>query len=251
MGVILWAHGRSATDTLANAFGHIAKMPYCNHVKEGFKNLAKRGLFLSTLSLRRCIEKKQLFTHVKPMHLVANQSALKTPAAFFMGAWDAGFRTVISSFRTNQLATAVSSYELKNKKQSHRTFDGAEQNKLINKFKAQWHSYRNGVVAATALGYVVVELNFTQVTTQLCESVNLVLDAMLAHHAATGYRDKTAPTRCTTASISAANHNKHMHSSHHNALLWQRIGKINAKLVTDQLQGSDYEWMLNLSALGP
>eukprot|EP00438_Fugacium_kawagutii_P011781 Skav222955 [mRNA] locus=scaffold1489:728397:729569:- [translate_table: standard] len=54
-----------------------------------------------------CMESGQRLLHVKPEHL----EKLRTPHDFFKAAYRAGFRTVVASFRENQLARDVSSFK--------------------------------------------------------------------------------------------------------------------------------------------
>ena len=76
--MILWAHGRSATDTFAHSLLQTASWTYCRGQKEGFKS---KGL--SEPELQACIERREFLVHVKPMHLTAAGSLLPKPSVFF------------------------------------------------------------------------------------------------------------------------------------------------------------------------
>ena len=94
VGLILWAHGRSATGTFASALLTTDHMEYCNGMKEGFK---RRVLSKSTLA--RCIERGQYLTHIKPQHLRNLDSKLQKPSIFFPAAWESGFGILVAIFR--------------------------------------------------------------------------------------------------------------------------------------------------------
>ena len=106
-GVVLWSHGRSATDSFALSFSSSSGLRYCNGEKEGFK----RGWrALDEEALRRCVRAGEMFMHLKPMHL--EMEGRPGVEEFFEMAKRAGFGTVVASFRRNVLAREVSSYEL-------------------------------------------------------------------------------------------------------------------------------------------
>ncbi|KAK7248740.1 hypothetical protein SO694_00040262 [Aureococcus anophagefferens] len=53
-GVILWAHGRSATDTYCGTLKDSAHFRYCNGIKEGFNTQHRQGRDLTRKNLERC-----------------------------------------------------------------------------------------------------------------------------------------------------------------------------------------------------
>ena len=73
--------------------------------------LARWRKNLTHQALQKCINRGQRFVHIKPQHLHQERGALQSAGRFYDAAWLAGFRAVISTFRSNSLARAVSSYE--------------------------------------------------------------------------------------------------------------------------------------------
>ena len=303
-GVLLWAHGRSATHTLGNTFSTVAHMPFCNGIKEGFYGIDKhrdRGN-LSFHALQRCISRGELFSHVKPSHLQQEHSAFRGlgPSSFFKAAWAAGFRTVIATFRANQLAREVSSYEQsverehRNGQLQNRTFwdkiserwskqlrgrgaaameaanapnkasgalEAQQRSRLPALFAEEREEYTNGLEAAKANGFAVVELSFDQVTMDLCRSIDHTLDQMATLKGATRYTHGTnTNAECEIAVSNSKHHHTHLARSNLNKkarVLAKRInhsktdpnGGLRAALdVAEALRGTSYEWMLNLSA---
>ena len=59
-GVILWAHGRSATDTFCEAMRQAAHLTYCRNIKEGFNHLHAEGKRLTRNRLKKCVRRGQL-----------------------------------------------------------------------------------------------------------------------------------------------------------------------------------------------
>ena len=59
-GVILWAHGRSATDTFCEAMRQAAHLTYCRNIKEGFNHLHAEGKRLTRNRLKNCVRRGQL-----------------------------------------------------------------------------------------------------------------------------------------------------------------------------------------------
>ena len=274
MGVVLWSHGRSATTTLSNTFQKVTSFPYCNGLKEGFMGLARRRKNLTLQTLQDCINRGQRFLHMKPKHLHQERSALKTAGQFFNSAWLAGFRTVISTFRSNQLAREVSSYERMHTVKGHTNeafatrvssrqlaHSSSQSNwnvsdstlakpSLIRLFAHEHAAYTEGVRAAKAQGFVVITLNFDDVTTELCGSFKRIFEQMLMFKNVTGY-SRTSNAHCKTASRGISEIHANV-PSHHRLPLAERIGgDAAAQAVVDELRGSPYEWMLNLSATTP
>ena len=94
VGIILWAHGRSATDFFASSLLMTGQMEYCNGKKEGFKDHV-----LSKPALTRCTKQRQYLTHIKPKHLRLSDSELQEPSVFFPAAWESGFGVLVAAFR--------------------------------------------------------------------------------------------------------------------------------------------------------
>ena len=68
-GVILWAHGRSATDTYCLTLRRSARMNFCRHMKEGFNTKHASGVLLRKKRLEKCGKSGELLTHIKPSHV--------------------------------------------------------------------------------------------------------------------------------------------------------------------------------------
>ena len=99
-GVILWSHGRSASDALAGTLKASANFSYCNGLKEGFGNKHDSRL-VSKQALDACRDRNQMLTHVMPVFLDKPGNALTTPKAFFLAARDRGFKVVVAVWREN------------------------------------------------------------------------------------------------------------------------------------------------------
>ena len=110
-GVILWSHGRSASDALAGTLKASANFSYCNGLREGFGNKHDSRL-VSKQALDACRDRDEMLTHVMPVFLDKPGNALTTPKAFFRAARDRGFKVVVAVWRENVLARQVSSFEL-------------------------------------------------------------------------------------------------------------------------------------------
>ena len=112
-GVILWAHGRSATDTYCLTLRRSARMNFCRHMKEGFNTKHASGVLLRKKRLERCGKDGQLLTHIKPSHVRnTSRTDLRSPEDLFAAAKGAGFEVVVAVYRHNALARAVSSFEI-------------------------------------------------------------------------------------------------------------------------------------------
>ena len=112
-GVILWAHGRSATDTYCLTLRRSARMNFCRHMKEGFNTKHASGVLLRKKRLERCGKDGQLLTHIKPSHVRnTSRTDVRSPEDLFAAARGAGFEVVVAVYRHNALARAVSSFEI-------------------------------------------------------------------------------------------------------------------------------------------
>jgi len=189
-----------------------ASWSYCRGEKEAFKS---KGL--SELELRTCIERRELLVHVKPMHLTATGSLLSKPSVFFAAAKRAGFGTVVSVFRENQLAWWISSFE--NNLENKRVHTGSKvhaeglrkfgKRNMVSSFQHFRQQHIDGVSHAKKLGFRVVSLSFKDVTDALCPSVQAVLQGW----------GSTKPTACVST-------NGHTGASHRGDTLAHRIGNI-------------------------
>ncbi|KAH8062866.1 hypothetical protein JL720_13238 [Aureococcus anophagefferens] len=85
-GVILWAHGRSATDVRGTLKDSAFR--YCNGIKEGFNTQHREGRDLTRKNLERCARRNEMLTHVKPSHLSGKNKPdnLNTPEKLMRAA---------------------------------------------------------------------------------------------------------------------------------------------------------------------
>ena len=67
-GVVLWSHGRSASDALAGTLKDSANFSYCNGLREGFGNKHDSSL-ISKEALDACRDRGEMLTHVMPVFL--------------------------------------------------------------------------------------------------------------------------------------------------------------------------------------
>ena len=112
-GVILWAHGRSATDTYCLTLRRSARMNFCRHMKEGFNTKHASGVLLRKKRLEKCGRSGELLTHIKPSHVRnSSRTDVRSPEDLFAAARGAGFEVVVAVYRHNALARAVSSFEI-------------------------------------------------------------------------------------------------------------------------------------------
>ena len=187
--------------------------------------------------LRQCIQHHERFVHVKPQHI--HKSELQNQTDFFTAARDAGFTVVAASYRPNALAREVSSFELmyrkkpKNEQREHARRMFCTRN-LVNIFRENRREFVSGVQAATMTkGLKVIDLSFTDLTTNLCASTHRTLSLV---------SPPLGRRPCVLFTDSS-----HSHTSHHNASLAKRIGNDAANCVHSALHDSPaFSWMLNL-----
>jgi hypothetical protein len=270
-GVLLLSYGRSATDSFAHTIRASSNLKYCNDLKEAFKRQSYRG---TPQNLRECIAQNPRGTlvHVKPEHIMKVQfngrcfagdgcDLPSSPDAFFEAARRAGFRLVLTTFRDNQLARQLSSYEQSASMEKHgrpptlsrRQRRLAPSNSsyfakffpedLIGFFEFRVDIFNRNVEAADAAGMKRLYIPFQTVTRDLCASTNLSVEAFNQL-----YAEQTAGTHCTKSRIDCKIKLGHMKKSHRDASLSERLGSEEvAERIVQALKGTDYEWMLNTS----
>ena len=156
--MILWAFGRSATDTFAQTLQVTSRWDFCLGQKEGFKKAN-----VTAAALSRCTRKGQRLTHLKPWHVLRRRNGLSTPDQFFSAAAASGWGVVVGSFRENQLARDVSAFELNHESSS--SLRGAKLEriglalvngrnrhgmKIIDSFEKDRHLFNAGIAAVRA-----------------------------------------------------------------------------------------------------
>ena len=247
-GVILWAYGRSATDTYCGSLKKSASFKYCNGIKEGFNRRHKLGTFLESKNLKKCAKRGEMLTHIKPSHLRNSRnisSHLDTPERLMKAARSAGYGIIVVEYRANALARQVSSWELYKtssnfEKKSRKERNAEARHEFCKDNIKSWEKifdkWERGVVAASKEGLTVIELNFNNVTRHLCESVDLTTRALAW----------CGRGRCKCRSFTSP----HTKTSHHKASLAGRTSGEAARCVTEQLKvDPNYAWMLDLSRI--
>ena len=263
-GVILWAYGRSATDTFCGTLLKTARFDYCNGIKEGF-NIDHQGLGkpLTRSNLGKCARRRQMLTHVKPGQLLGGPApnnttgGIYTPEELFRAAKDFGYEVVVATYRRNALARDVSSMELpgvstKRKGGALRVHWCDAKAKVGNRtglaarYAKQKALYDRGVRAARAERLEVFELTFQELIGDVCAAVNRVTRSLEPQRC--GKEQVKKICRCKESKTP----NKHTTTSHRNKGLAGRTSKDAARCITKQLsKDPEYAWMLDLSSFEP
>jgi hypothetical protein len=234
--VILYSPGRTATDTVSETVIDSTSLSYCR-----MKEYYGHGLKPTFSNLKSCYESKiskgGAYVHVKPEHITfkgsqetkAPSSHLVNPEQFFNAAKKIGFSTVITSFRDNQLARSVSSYEMKKRseEEARRSWIDID---LKEHFKSQVLLFNRGVIAAKQNNFTMLAITFNEIVADLCGTANKVSQFA-----------KCSKFQCKVGI-------GHTDKSHHDRTLAGRIGAEAAASVLKQLTNTPYEWMLDLEA---
>eukprot|EP00438_Fugacium_kawagutii_P004498 Skav200097 [mRNA] locus=scaffold694:421859:422683:- [translate_table: standard] len=242
-----------------------SQMKYCNGKKESFNRSPrlwkrKRLPELNPGALQKCIDRDERLIHVKPEHLLAAKSQLRTPEAFFDAAYKAGFRTVMASFRENQLAGDISTYRLKARK-SMSTFQRAKQidsashplhgvhafhglrgfsGNIIECFEALRKQYNSGVKAAQKIGFTIVPCNFADLVLDVCTCAGPALRELRKNTI-----NRSFECQVHMDHVEDANNTKKTNMSQYLATL---LGPEEAEKLRASLLGTAYQWMLDLEA---
>ena len=239
-GVLLWAEGRSATDTFCETLRKTVGLKYCNGHEESFSP-AKDRPALTRKHLAACARKNQLLAHVKPSHL-REDTDLATPELLMGAARGLGFGVVVADFRANQLARAVSSFERDVSRKrvprdaASRVFCGGG---IKTGFAANETFWRRGVDAARAAHLKVVEVAFRDIVAGACATVDRVTRSLAQCQA----------SRCVCRADGYA---KHLTGRPRGEGLAGRTSPAAADCLRRELGGDPrYAWMLNLSRVVP
>lgn len=232
--VLLLSYGRSATDTIAHTIVKSTELSYCM-IKEYYGHGRKPSL----PSLRDCFNSKihsgGAFVHVKPEH-IDNKGTFHSPREFMQAAHSVGFSVVIVSFRDNQLARSVSSFEMSAYNKKHIEIAGAKKFKeegLIRGFEKMILLFNRCVQSAKDAGFRILRTKFTEIVSDVCNvSKRLALES-----------------GCRSDKFHCIEANGHMKTSHRSSPLPRRIGKLGFENVEKQLNSTPYEWMLDLDAM--
>ena len=249
--LLLWAHGRSATDTLFGTLENDAHIRGCNGVKEGFAHDKVSESKLLTCVRTACTRQASsciVGTHIKPMHL--HGSALPTPPQLINAAHRANWRLMIAQYRPNHLAAMVSSFELMAGLQ-HVTDPRSLESKGLAHFGIDLPAFFasmdqqlvSGVETAVALGWRVVALDFSDITHSLCNS-SIVVRRELHALGHTSLASSIVDTRAAASGHACRPHIGHTSTSHRSLPWYLRVGgeRVAAR-VRAQLNGTIYEWM--------
>ena len=256
-GVILWAHGRSATDTYCLTLRRSARMNFCRHMKEGFNTKHASGVLLRKKRLEKCGRSGELLTHIKPSHVRnSSRTDLRSPEDLFAAARGAGFEVVVAVYRHNALARAVSSFEIHRyaglKREDSGTLAARRREAKLRQrasedfchkpgalkrhFETERDLYDRGLRAARANGLKLLRFSFEAVTGDLCGTIKKTTTAL------------GCETRCRCQPTLS----KHQRTSRRDRSLAGRTSPEAAKCITAELAGDvRYEWMLNLTATRP
>ena len=256
-GVILWAHGRSATDTYCLTLRRSARMNFCRHMKEGFNTKHASGVLLRKKRLEKCGRSGELLTHIKPGHVRnSSRTDVRSPEDLFAAARGAGFEVVVAVYRHNALARAVSSFEIHRyaglKREDSGTLAARRREAKLRQrasedfchkpgalkrhFETERDLYDRGLRAARANGLKLLRFSFEAVTGDLCGTIKKTTTAL------------GCETRCRCQPTLS----KHQRTSRRDRSLAGRTSPEAAKCITAELAGDvRYEWMLNLSATRP
>ena len=199
--------------------------------------------------MQKCIDQKGSngwYLHVKPEHIQKRDTkgknqVLNTPDDFFAAAREVGFVAVVVNFRDNQLARQISSFEMSHGvgqkfgpgtpeflPDARRNF--VEVN-IINVFEEQAQLYNNAVLGAKHSGLHVEHLTFYNVTHKICDAAHVV--AQVCGH---------CPKFECTEDV------RNFNAAAHKRSIDERVGPTAAASLAEQLTGTPYEWMLDLSA---
>eukprot|EP00438_Fugacium_kawagutii_P010599 Skav210161 [mRNA] locus=scaffold3653:36225:37076:+ [translate_table: standard] len=228
-GLVLWSYGRSATGSLMDSLRKTSKFEYCNNDKESFR----RGPYLSAAGFQKCADRGEFLVHVTPTDLYQGNSTLRTPEAVFEAAYKAGFKTLITNFRQNQLARDVSHYRQDLRKgRVPKLLVGVDD--LIERFEAMKRFYIRGIEAARDFGLTIVPCNFETVAEDACPCVQSALSTLTS-------LSKEQSSKCRKVE-------RHVEDAKKEKALESSVPPKLAEWMRQQVLGTQYEWMLNLSA---
>ena len=239
-GIIFWSYGRSGTGSFKKSLVSATGYKYCKGKGEPFS-----GHPPDVKSLRDCILNGELLLMVKPQHLYQHGGSLQSPQKFFKAAYQAGFRIVVGSFRENQLARDLSSFELMTRQSRSRDpgyviqANGFVKEKLgypgiIKRYEELRANYSLGLESAYNLGFTIVPLSFEDLIRDTCQCVRLTLKALQQYAL-----PHLAECHAVATHISPPHINQNVVSA-----TTEEVGSI----IKGELIGTPYEWMLDLDA---
>eukprot|EP00438_Fugacium_kawagutii_P004494 Skav200093 [mRNA] locus=scaffold694:297808:298560:- [translate_table: standard] len=206
-----------------------SKFKFCYGNKESFRV----GPGLSWSGFQDCMDRNELLTHITPTDLFLSKSKLRTPEEVFRAAYQAGFRTVVTNFRQNQLARDISHYrqDLRKGRVPH-LFDGVDD--LTKHFEDMRRFYIRGVEAAREIGLTVVPCSFASLVEDVCPCVQTALATLSS-------LSKKQASTCRKVT-------NHAQDSKKEKTLESLVPPKLAAWMRGELLGTAYKWMLNLDA---
>mmetsp|Transcript_17404 Transcript_17404/g.54358 ORF Transcript_17404/g.54358 Transcript_17404/m.54358 type:complete len:306 (+) Transcript_17404:44-961(+) len=176
-GVVLWAHGKSATDYYAKSVVNTANWTLCNRDKESFKPQVRK---LNAHNIRACIDRGQRFAHIKPGHLQWAEEGLEDPTRLFQTLKDSGWTVIAVLHRENSFSRQLSgiNWHLRHesaKKARDKSFTHHFCTKGDNvevQYKPERKIITDGINAALAAGLKVLYLTYADVTEDTCGAVH-------------------------------------------------------------------------------
>ncbi|KAK7248738.1 2OG-Fe(II) oxygenase superfamily protein [Aureococcus anophagefferens] len=99
-GVILWAHGRSATDTYCGTLKDSAHFRYCNGIKGGLQHEPPRGPGADEGAPQALRGAERDARRVKPSHLSPEDKRdhLNTPEKLMRAAREFGYEVIVAEY---------------------------------------------------------------------------------------------------------------------------------------------------------
>eukprot|EP00438_Fugacium_kawagutii_P033330 Skav210465 [mRNA] locus=scaffold1443:145617:146360:- [translate_table: standard] len=207
-----------------------SKLKFCQGDKESFRV----GPRLSSSSFQDCMDRGELLTHITPTDLLLGNSTLRTPEAVFQAAYKAGFRTVVTDFRQNQLARDVSHYRkgLRKKNFVPKFLDGVDD--LTARFEDMKRFWIRGVEAAQEIGLTIVPCSFASLVEDVCPCVRTALATLSS-------LSKENSSNCQSLEV-------HTQDAKKEKTLESLMPPELAAWMRGQVIGTAYEWMLHLEA---
>lgn len=281
IGLVIFAQGRTGTSSLSETIRKSIGMHYCYGEKESFEKINISSTTLTHCGVTHNPKEGGWLAHVKPWHVRrnypfrTNDPQQFTPMAFstfFRTARATGFNMILSMFRFNQLERYISAFELAVshdpdlRRTAHTRKDGEIPVMQTGKWKSlsrrrfvdfdlaaaflrDAHEFINGTQAALQAGFPVAFMDMGQyVGKMLCPAVKSVFQQMRTISSGMASATHQQVPECFTKKFKCKTRILQMGSSHPHWNLDARVGVEAATAVRKQLEGTEFEWMLNLGA---
>jgi len=211
---------------------------------------------LTAQALKNCMQKQELLMHVKPLHLMQSNSALRTPEAFFKACALAGYIVVVAVHRDNELAHELSQVDLICRREHE---EMAERVKcahdlcekrfchkrgkvdMLTEWDQEYRFWRRGVRIAKANGLHVLNFTFAEVTADACGTVKQVTQ-VLSQAAKKKYKSPECKPTGDPWHASAS-----LHDISAVGRMGQTAHRCLEKMIEESKDPGKYTWMLDLS----